>query len=1442
MKKALIVVLSVIMSALLMFGIVACGDGQDNTEKVNDALETIRILYDDDEEETAASYKVIGRVRVGEDFYPIEWTVSSQTANYQEYISIGEMDPNDDDRLLIEIKPGDEKVEYTLKATVTIGKSSNSIEFAHYIPAASNVLSVAEAIELANGLEKDAYYMENNVVTPVLVKGYIVDAGTYNSQYGDISKAKIADEPNGETTLLVYTIDKDDVYNTQEDAIEKGDLVTLRGPLQNYKGNTPELTYYNNKVDPSIEVTVVALVKPEMTDAERVAKVKEAIDLSKNYNAITEVTLPSTKSGATLSWAVKDATDLVKVEDGKLKVVKLPTAETLITLTVTITSGSVSDTKDIAITVAPTPTEAKVYKASEAQALGETLAAGKYYEENGEAAQILVQGYVIETGTFSTQYSNWTGVYIADTYSEDMTKDSEGTFLVYRIGLDGTYLKADGDLEKGDLITVKGYLQNYKGDTVELTYPEGNSKANPVCVALEKPSLTDEQKVERALNGITLPATVTKDVELPASGVQGVELTYASDNAAIKIENGKMVVTCGETDVTVKITATATINSVSDTKEFTVVVKANVDTQDGTTVTVTMSEYASKNGWVDGNEEGATYYDTVNVDDNVMVTVDATPTGTYGRNSGKYYDNKGNGQWRIYQNETPSIVFTAKQGYKILTIKITYDISKTGVLTNADKTVQYASGDVIAVDAGTVTFTVGNTGTATNGQVRITAIEVVYRALSADEHEHVWSYAHVEGSMTHKVTCTVEGCSETQTSACEPELNVCNACSYEYSATEILNALFALEAGNSLSGSYRLSGEITAVDEISTQHKNATFTIKIGEREVIVFRAKGEGYETIKVGDTVTVTGALKNYSGKYEFDSGCKIIEIVPGTSHVHEYQYTEKDADTHTVTCTGCNEVNTTEAHEYDNAQDTTCNKCGYVRTIGGDPTPAGKIVTTVMSDYAAKNSWENSKLYDTVKVDENVTVTVSATPVGSYGCNSGKYYSDGGTWRIYQNETPSIVFTAKQGYKILTIKITYSVKDTGILTNADKPVQYASDEEITVNAGTVTFSVGNTGTVTKGKVFITKIEVVYGEDSGSDPTPPTPHQHVWSYAHVENTWTHTKSCTAEGCDVAPETVDCVPALNVCPDCNNEYTEAQILTALFALEAGKSLPGTYRLSGEIIVVDDISVGKYNNATFTIKIGEREVIVFRAKGENYTAIRTGDTVTVTGVLKNYSGKYEFDSGCTIIEIVQGTHEHKYSYTDNKDGTTHTAKCVGCIEEKSEAHVYGDDTICDNCKYVNGGEPTPDEKNLLAKFELGENGEASHYDGKAKSGEGAYTETQGSYTLNVTGVSQFYADARDAKGNSCFKLGTGKAVGSFSFSVSEDVKQVIVYVAIYKTSTNKASISVNGGDAVAIASDNFSNDGKYFALVIDTSTVKDITISTVSGATRCMINTIEFKG
>ena len=139
----------------------------------------------------------------------------------------------------------------------------------------------------------------------------------------------------------------------------------------------------------------------------------------------------------------------------------------------------------------------------------------------------------------------------------------------------------------------------------------------------------------------------------------------------------------------------------------------------------------------------------------------------------------------------------------------------------------------------------------------------------------------------------------------------------------------------------------------------------------------------------------------------------------------------------------------------------------------------------------------------------------------------------------------------------------------------------------------------------------------------------------------------------------------------------------------------------------------------------------------------------------------------------------------------------------------------------------------LAVFDLGANGGASHNDGVDITSPKTYTH--GDYALTLLNPTKLYGDARDAKGNSCLKLGSSKAVGSFTFTVPDDVDEVVIHAAGYKANT--ATVSVNGQTYSVTTC---SADGAYTPITVDTTATKTVTVATVTGATRCMINTIEF--
>lgn len=194
------------------------------------------------------------------------------------------------------------------------------------------------------------------------------------------------------------------------------------------------------------------------------------------------------------------------------------------------------------------------------------------------------------------------------------------------------------------------------------------------------------------------------------------------------------------------------------------------------------------------------------------------------------------------------------------------------------------------------------------------------------------------------------------------------------------------------------------------------------------------------------------------------------------------------------------------------------------------------------------------------------------------------------------------------------------------------------------------------------------------------------------------------------------------------------------------------------------------------------------------------------------------------LSIAADNTAHVWSYSYDVDN--HWSVCANCNATKdSEAHSDADeDGICDICKV---------DMSIVAIFQFGENGKASHVEGIAFE-DNKYSEIYNEYTLSLTG-SNAYKDAFDALGNSALKLGASKKTGSISFTVPDDITVVVIYVAKYKN--NNTKISINGAEYTVSTS---SNDGIYTAYEVDTSSVKSVTLNTISGNTRCMIDKIEF--
>ena len=172
-----------------------------------------------------------------------------------------------------------------------------------------------------------------------------------------------------------------------------------------------------------------------------------------------------------------------------------------------------------------------------------------------------------------------------------------------------------------------------------------------------------------------------------------------------------------------KPVSSVTPNS-SETPATTETVTSEVETTK--TVSISMFDLTSLEGWTSGTSHPELPTET----EDLTITSSGTPVGTYGLNTGKFYcgtDSKTGeayANWRIYQAESAKVKFESTTK-TIKTIKITFEAQKTGTLLLNDTVIE--SDAVTEINASTAEFTVGNSGTAKNGQIRISAIEVVLK-------------------------------------------------------------------------------------------------------------------------------------------------------------------------------------------------------------------------------------------------------------------------------------------------------------------------------------------------------------------------------------------------------------------------------------------------------------------------------------------------------------------------------------------------------------------------------------------------------------------------------------------------------------------------------------------------------------------------------------------
>ena len=139
---------------------------------------------------------------------------------------------------------------------------------------------------------------------------------------------------------------------------------------------------------------------------------------------------------------------------------------------------------------------------------------------------------------------------------------------------------------------------------------------------------------------------------------------------------------------------------------------------------------------------------------------------------------------------------------------------------------------------------------------------------------------------------------------------------------------------------------------------------------------------------------------------------------------------------------------------------------------------------------------------------------------------------------------------------------------------------------------------------------------------------------------------------------------------------TNAQqsLVDQAFALTGSATLQGT--LTGTVISIKEAYSSGYGNASFTIQVqgtsGVKDLYCYRCTPVGAGEIAVGQTVTVSGTIKNYKGTIEFDkgtyavSGAGTIVTTTTTTKAPFDGTVDEDGIYDSAEEVGLY-----IHIYG---------------------------------------------------------------------------------------------------------------------------------------------------------------------------
>ena len=356
---------------------------------------------------------------------------------------------------------------------------------------------------------------------------------------------------------------------------------------------------------------------------------------------------------------------------------------------------------------------------------------------------------------------------------------------------------------------------------------------------------------------------------------------------------------------------------------------------------------------------------------------------------------------------------------------------------------------------------------------------------------------------------------------------------------------------------------------------------------------------------------------------------------AHEHSYGDWSKDGTNHWHECTDAacpnqsESIKDTEAHIYDDDADTTCNVCGYVRTVTPEIIPVSQITL--------------NKAETSISVGNSETLTATVAP---------------------ENATNKALTWASSDEDVATV---------------------APDGTVTaVKAGAATITA--TAADGSGKSAVCKVTVT------GDTTPPA-HEHRYGDWSKDGTnhWhectdaacpNQSESIKDKAAHVYDDDADAT--CNICGYVRTVTPEIIPVSQITLNKAETSIS----VGNSETLTATVAPENATNKALTWASSDEDVATVAPDG-TVTAVKAG-AATITATAADGSGKSAVCKVTVTGDTTPPAHEHRYGDW-SKDGTNHWHECTDAacpnqsesIKDK-EAHVYDDDadTTCNVCGYV----------------------------------------------------------------------------------------------------------------------------------------------------------------